>query len=77
MRDAYYIASVQYDTDDNETADSYAYGNEYKHLIENINDLIKRRKHGEVLFAAYVDRNEREHDITEKVRELCKPRQEN
>ena len=72
MRSAYFVASVQHDTEDHQTADSYAYGEQYKHLIESVNDLIKTKKNGEVLFAAFVDRNEREHDLTKQVREECK-----
>ena len=76
MRNAYFVASVQHDTEDQQTADSYAYGNEYKHLVESVNDLIKTKKNGEVLFAAYVDSREKEHDITEKVRTECKNKKE-
>jgi glycerol kinase len=71
MKSAYYVASVQYDTDDGETADQYAYGTKIEYLVENIKNLISRRKNGELLFASLVDRNEQEHNITEKVRSLC------
>ena len=76
MRNAYFVASVQYDTEDHQTADSYAYGEQYKHLIESVNDLLKTKKNSEVLFAAWVDRNEREHDLTNQVREECKKQRE-
>jgi hypothetical protein len=65
------VASVQYDTEDGQTADSYAYGKEFKHIVESVNDLLKVRRNSEVLFASYIDRNEREYDVTDKVREEC------
>jgi hypothetical protein len=70
-RDPLYVASVQYDTEDGQTADSYAYGKEFKHIVESVNDLLKIRRNSEVLFASYIDRNEREYDVTDKVREEC------
>ena len=71
MKGPVYVGSVQYDTEDGQTADQYAYGFNQEYLIENLVDLLKRRKNSEVLFASFIDRSEREHDITEKVRSLC------
>ena len=69
--EGHFAGSVQFDTDDGQTADSMVYGLTEKHLIENLIDLLKRRKNSEVLFAAWVDRNQKEYDITKHVRELC------
>tara|TARA_R100001594_G_scaffold42605_1_gene74743 strand:+ start:16964 stop:17245 length:282 start_codon:yes stop_codon:yes gene_type:complete len=69
MKSAYYVASVQFDTDDGQTADQYVYGTKIDYLVENIKYLISRRKNGELLFASYIDHNEKEHNMTAKLKE--------
>jgi len=71
MKGPVYVGSVQYDTDDGQTADQYAYGKNQEYLIENLVDLLRRRQNSEVLFASFIDRSEREYDITTEVRKLC------
>jgi len=71
MKGPVYVGSVQYDTDDGQTADQYAYGKTQEYLIENLVDLLRRRQNSEILFAAFIDRSEREYDITTEVRKLC------
>ena len=44
MKGPVYVGSVQYDTEDGQTADQYAYGFNQEYLIENLVDLLKRRK---------------------------------
>ncbi|HCV03206.1 MAG TPA: hypothetical protein DG048_11205 [Pseudoalteromonas sp.] len=66
---AHYAASVTYDNDRGEWEDSLIMAFNYNDLIKDIKALMKRKRHSEVFFAAFIDNNGREHDITQKAKE--------
>ena len=65
---AHYAASVAYDNDRGEWEDSLIMAFNYNDLIKDIKALMKRKRHSEVFFAAFIV-DGREHDITQKVKE--------
>ena len=64
----YYAGSIQYDTDDLQTADEVITRLDLKDLIKALKKLKNLRKGGELLFAAQVQYDGSEVDITNKVR---------
>ena len=44
---------------------------DYKDFVTDMQSLMVKRENSEVFFAAFIDKNGREHDITLKVRESC------
>ena len=64
----YYAGSIQYDTDDLQTADEIVTRLDLKDLIKDLKKLKNLRKGGELLFAAQVQYDGSEVDITNKVR---------
>ncbi len=64
----YYAGSIQYDTDDLQTADEVITRLDLKDLIKDLKKLKNLRKGGELLFAAQVQYDGSEVDITNKVR---------
>tara|TARA_R100000697_G_scaffold119085_1_gene142562 strand:- start:1063 stop:1281 length:219 start_codon:yes stop_codon:yes gene_type:complete len=64
----YYAGSIQYDTDDLQTADEVITRLELKDLIKDLKKLKSLRRGGELLFAAQVQYDGSEVDITNQVR---------
>ena len=64
----YYAGIIQYDTDDLQTADEVITRLDLKDLIKDLKKLKNLRKGGELLFAAQVQYDGSEVDITNKVR---------
>ena len=64
----YYAGSIQYDTDDLQTADEVITRIDLKDLIKDLKKLKNLRRSGELLFAAQVQYDGSEIDITDKVR---------
>jgi len=44
---------------------------EYNDFVKDMQTKMGRRQNSEVFFAAFIDKDGREHDITSKVRESC------
>ena len=44
---------------------------DYKDFVKDMSAKIGNRRNSEVFFAAFIDKDGREHDITLKVRESC------
>ena len=68
---AHYTGSVAFDNDKDEWQDELVMAHSVKELCEDMKELMSRRKNSEVFFAAYVDQDGKEKDITLKVREQC------
>ena len=64
----YYAGSIQSETDDLQTADEGITRLDLKDLIKDLKKLKNLRKGGELLFAAQVQYDGSEVDITNKVR---------
>ena len=66
---AHYAGSIAYDNERDEWEDALVMAFSFDELVEDMKDLMKQRKNSEVHFACYKDKNGREHDVTQKVRE--------
>jgi|TARA_R100001443_G_scaffold26249_1_gene39433 hypothetical protein len=64
----YYAGSIQYDTEDLQTADEVITRLELKDLIKDLKKLKSLRRGASLLFAAQVQYDGSEVDITNKVR---------
>ena len=62
----HYAGSVSYDTEDLERSDQIVTALQYKHLVEKMQLLMKKRKNPEVHFAVHKI-GKKEFDITDKV----------
>ena len=68
---AHYTGSVAFDNYNDVWQDEVVIAFSIKELCEDMKELMSRRKNSEVFFAAYVDQDGKETDITLKVREQC------
>tara|TARA_R100000234_G_C4981779_1_gene171274 strand:- start:289 stop:504 length:216 start_codon:yes stop_codon:yes gene_type:complete len=66
----HYAGSIAFDNEQGEWEDRLMMAYDFDDLCKDMKSFTSRRKNSEVHFAAYVDRNGREHDITQKVKEV-------
>tara|TARA_Y100000034_G_scaffold122814_1_gene168740 strand:- start:344 stop:559 length:216 start_codon:yes stop_codon:yes gene_type:complete len=67
----HYAGSIAFDNERDEWQDALVMAFEYKDFIKDMKSLMERKKHSEVFFAAWVDKDGKEHDMTQQVRESC------
>ena len=65
----HYAGSIAYDNEHDEWEDATFMAFSFNDLCNDMKVFMERRKNSEVHFAAYIDKEGREHDITMKVRE--------
>jgi len=66
---AHYIGSVAFDNHNDVWQDEPVMAFDIDELVEDMQSKMKLRRNSEVFFAAFVDKNGREVDITQKVKE--------
>lgn len=67
----HYTGSIAFDDHNNTWADELVMAFDYNDFVKDMQSLMVKRENSEVFFAAFIDKNGREHDITSKVRESC------
>jgi len=67
----HYTGSIAFDDHNDKWADELVLAFEYNDFVKDMQAKMGRRQNSEVFFAAFIDKNGREHDITSKVRESC------
>jgi|TARA_B110000014_G_scaffold124051_1_gene85284 hypothetical protein len=65
----HYIGSVAFDNHNDVWQDELVMAFDLNELVEDMQSKMESRRNSEVFFAAYVDKNGREVDITQKVKE--------
>ena len=68
--DRHYAGSVAYDNEHDEWEDAQFMAFSIEDLCKDMKAFMGRRKNAEVFFAAYIDGQGKETDITNKVKEL-------
>jgi len=66
----HYAGSVAYDNEHDEWEDAQFMAFSIEDLCKDMKAFMGRRKNTEVFFAAYIDGQGKENDITNKVKEL-------
>ena len=67
----HYAGSIAFDNEQDVWQDELVMAFDYADFIKDMKDKMERRHNSEVFFAAWVDKNGKENDITKKVRESC------
>tara|TARA_R100000329_G_C7532848_1_gene187992 strand:+ start:338 stop:553 length:216 start_codon:yes stop_codon:yes gene_type:complete len=67
----HYAGSVAFDNAQGEWQDELVMAFEFDEFVADIKSLMEGRQHCEVFFAVFKDKNGTEHDVTQKVRDLC------
>jgi len=67
----HYTGSIAFDNHLDKWADELVMAFDYNDFVKDMSAKMERRKNSEVFFAAFIDKDGREHDITLKVRESC------
>ena len=67
----HHTGSIAFDNHLDKWADELVMAFDYKDFVKDMQSLMVKRENSEVFFAAFIDKNGREHDITLKVRESC------
>tara|TARA_R100000808_G_scaffold18416_2_gene40352 strand:+ start:503 stop:718 length:216 start_codon:yes stop_codon:yes gene_type:complete len=67
--EAHYAGSIAYDNDQGEWEDQVVMAFTYADFIKDMKALMKRKRHSEVFFAVFRDKDLTEHDISQKVKE--------
>ena len=67
----HYTGSIAFDNYLDKWADELVLAFDYNDFVKDMRSLMSKRENSEVFFAAFVDKNGSEHDITSKVRESC------
>jgi hypothetical protein len=67
----HFAGSISFDNDDGEWQDHVITRPEYKDLITDMKQFMRKRRNSEVFFAVVV-RDGKEIDITERVRVACR-----
>ena len=67
----HYTGSIAFDNHLDKWADELVMAFEYNDFVKDMQSLMVKRENSEVFFAAFIDKDGREHDITSKVRESC------
>ena len=67
----HYTGSIAFDDHNNTWADELVMAFDYNDFVKDMQSLLNKRENSEVFFAAFIDKNGRESDITLKVRESC------
>ena len=67
----HYAGSIAFDNEQDVWQDELVMAFDYADFIQDMKDKMERRHNSEVFFAAFVDKNGKENDITKKVRESC------
>ena len=70
MKD-HYAGSIAFDNHMDVWEDKTMIAFSFDELVEDMKEVMTRRRNSEVFFAAFIDKDGREHDITLKVRESC------
>jgi hypothetical protein len=66
----HYAGSVAYDNEHDEWEDAMFMAFSMEDLCKDMKAFMKRRKNAEVHFAAYIDGQGKENDITDKIKEM-------
>ena len=67
----HYTGSIAFDDHNDKWTDELVLAFDYKDFVKDMRSLMSKRHNSEVFFAAFVDKNGKENDITSKVRESC------
>ena len=67
----HYTGSVAFDDRNDVWQDELVLAFDYKDFIKDMRAKMQRRRNSEVFFAAFIDKDGKENDITRKVQESC------
>ena len=65
----HYVGCIAFDNHNDVWQDELVMAFDLNELVEDMQSKMESRRNSEVFFAAYVDKNGREVDITQKVKE--------
>ena len=67
----HYTGSVAFDDHNDVWRDESVMAFDYEDFIKDMQSKMQRRRNSEVFFAAFIDKDGKENDITRRVQESC------